>query len=576
MLSALSVSLVGNEAGGRRAERSLARQGFAPAERFEWQGGTLQAWVHPDERGRAEGFVRSPSGTACCVGPIWYRGRFGDDALALLLDEVEEPSEIDETKLRGNFALFLHKRNSAWLLNDSLGFVHVYSSVDRLFHSTSWLATRACVGDSRIDEIAAIQYVLQGASHSEQTVARGVAKLPLGHAIDLATGHVWARFPMGVWGGSQTATTLESATDSIEAHLRTVFAEVVSAFPGRTSAALSGGFDSRLIVAGLLAQGERPRLFVYGDSASGDVSVASEIASAEGLSIKVVDKDAMNLELPVPDLAELVRCALFFDGLPTDGIDDPGADRRTRREQSIGGSIALNGGGGEIFRNFFHLPDRRYRPRDLVRAFYRGFDGAAFRQRSGLADYESAMAESIGRSVGLGPSEGDRLLAREQTEWVYPLFRCHHWMGANNSVAVRQGNFVTPLVDLQSARIATMLPLEWKNAGRLESRLITAFHRGIASHPSSYGFRFSEGPNLRARLNEWMTCRRPAFARPAINAMRRRLRGSGPSARLVARCRSLLPGEWLLDPLLDLERLPDDAAFARALAVEVVTREVAP
>lgn len=576
MLNALSVSLSGDEAGRLRAARSFEQQGFVPAARFDWAGGALQAWGHPAQPDVPDCFVTSEAGTGCCIGPIWYRGRFGVQALTLLLAEIDEPSMIDETRLRGNFALFLHKRGRAWLLNDALGFVHLFRSGDGRFHSTSWLAARAYVGDAGVDETAAVQYVLQGASHSTQTVALGVTKLAPGHAIDLADGRVQSRFPMGIWAGAQTFTSPGAATRAIEAHLGAVFAEVVSAFPGRVSAALSGGFDSRLIVAGLLAHGERPRLFVYGNPASGDAPVAREVAQAEGLPIEVVDKEAMNRQLPAPDLAELVRSALFFDGLPNDGIDDPGADRRTRIEQTADGRIALNGGGGEIFRNFFHLPDRRYGAGDLVRAFYRGFDAGVFRGRGGLADYESAMADAIAQSVGLDAGEAGRLLAREQVEWVYPLFRCHHWMGVNNSVAVRHGHFATPLVDLESTRIACMLPLEWKNAGRFESGLIAALHRGIASGPSTYGFRFIDGPDLRARWNEWITCQRPAFVRPTINAVRRRLHGAGPSAALVARCRSLLPGEWRLDPLLDLSRLPDDAAFGRALAIEVVSRELAP
>jgi asparagine synthase (glutamine-hydrolysing) len=116
--------------------------------------------------------------------------------------------------------------------------------------------------------------------------------------------------------------------------------------------------------------------------------------------------------------------------------------------------------------------------------------------------------------------------------------------------------------------------LRWKNAGRLESQLIARLHHGIANQPSSYGFRFSDGPNWRASLTEWEHCMRPVSARPLINSARRRLHNIGPSAGMIARCRSLLPGEWRLDPVLDLTRLPDDSAFGRALSVEIAWREL--
>lgn len=67
---------------------------------------------------------------------------------------------------------------------------------------------------------------------------------------------------------------------------------------------------------------------------------------------------------------------------------------------------------------------------------------------------------------------------------------------------------------------------------------------------------------------------RPVFARPFINAARRRLHKAGVAAGMIARCRELMPGEWRLDPVLDLERLPDNVAFSRALAVETAWREL--
>ena len=597
MTGALSVSLGGEDAASARAARSLKDQGFAPGLRFAWNGGALQAWARPWQGARGEADagtgVETAAGFACCVGPVWYRGRFGADALRLLLDEVPTPAHIDPMQLRGNFALFMRKHGRSWLMNDALGFARIYGSSDGRFYSTSWLATRAFGGSSEIDEAAAIEYVLQGAAHSERTVAASVGKLPLGHLVDLDARRASSRFPQDIWSGRHVLSaalgapfrSIEHAVDAIAAHLKGVFGEIVSALPGRISAALSGGFDSRLILAGLLACGERPRLFVYGGSDSEDVPIARQVAGAKGLGLTIVDKDILNSQYPMPSIEELVNSALFFDGLPNDGILDAGADRLTRLEQTANARLALNGGGGEILRNFFRLPERGYRARDIVKTFYRGFDRGVFRNEIGLEKYEVGLAQSMLASLGVseardggsaGASDPGPRLTRAQTELLYPLFRCHHWMGVNNSVSLRHGQFATPLVDLPMVLTAAQLPLSWKNAGQLQSRVIAAMHSGVARHPSAYGFDFCKGPGRRARLNEWGTARRPVFARPMINGLRRRLSGERVSPDLVARYRQLLPGEWRLDPVLHLNRLPDDCAFARALSVEVVARELAP
>jgi asparagine synthase (glutamine-hydrolysing) len=552
----------------------MQRQGFKAAAGHDWKGAALSIWTHPAQLDVENSDVRTPSGVACCVGPLWYRRLFGSAALSLLLDDFATTGQVDEAELRGNFALYLHTQSHCALMNDVLGFVRVYVSLDRCFYSTSWLATCAYAGTVELDEAAAAEYVLLGASHSDRTVAQGITTLPLAHAFDLVERRPFARIPANAWGDARIPHSFEAAADEICSHLQTVCQEIAAAFHERVRAALSGGFDSRLIVAGLLASGAKPRLFVYGSSDSEDVRIARMVADSARLPLDAIDKTVLNRETSVPDLDRLVHNALFFDGLPTDGIHDPGADQQTRMAQNAEGWIALNGGGGEIFRNFFHLPDRRLRILDVMRAFYRDFDPGVFRHRDGLSAYEGRMASSIGRSLGIEDATARQRLTREQVELVYPLFRCHHWMGVNNSISVRHGYYATPLVDLTLVRLAGRLPMVWKNAGRFESRLIARLHDGLARQPSSYGFRFAEGPSRHARFTEWATRMRPIFARPFISATRRRLHRLAVTPGMIAHCRALLPGEWRMDHVLELERLSDDRAFARALAVEVVWREL--
>jgi asparagine synthase (glutamine-hydrolysing) len=574
VLNALSIFLAnGDPAGEARAMRSLDMQGFLRVTSFEWTGGRAVAWGCPEQLQVEHCVVRTPRGAACCVGPLWFRGHFGRPALAVLLDEVHATGRLEENALRGNFALFLHTDEHTWLLNDALGFVRIHASADGCFFSTSWLAACAYLPQVQLDTASAVEYVLLGAAHSRHSVARDVSLVPLGQGQDLRRRSTWQRFPDGFGSGIPEFDSLDEAAATIAEHLRVVSKELTSAFPDRINAALSGGFDSRLIVAGLLAAGTRPQLFVYGDPGSADVVIAKTVAGATGIPLAAIDKGVLNRGLSAPDIESLAQSALFFDGLPSDGIDDPGADRQTRLQQTANGSIALNGGGGEIFRNFFHLPDRDFSALDIVRAFYRGFSAGIFRDPDGLARYEARLATSICDIAGISGGDGERL-TRKQVELLYPLFRCHFWMGLNNSVGVRHGYYATPLVDLESVRMALRVPLRWKNAGTLQSRLITALHPEIAAQYSAYGFRFDVGPDWKAWLAEWATCARPVSLRPLINATRRRLRKARVAPAALQRYRATLPGEWRMDSLLDLGQLPDDRALGRALAVEVVWRRI--
>lgn len=577
MLNALSMGLAtGDRAGHARVIGSFERQGFACVARIEWAGGHVLGWGDPRQQHVEDCVVRAPHGTACCLGPLWYAGKFGTAALAALIEDSHAGRQIDEAVLRGNFVLFLHTARHCVVFNDGLGFARLYTSPDGRFHSTSWLATCAYAGKVALNEPAAIEYVLLGASHSSETVASGITTLPPATGLDLTSSVRYDR--PRVWEGAAAAAaaTLDDAVARMTAHFATVFEETSAAFPGQVRTALSGGFDSRLILAGLLSRGNRPGLFVYGNAASGDVPIARAVAGSVGLALDVIDKGALDAQVPPPDLERLVSSALFFDGLPNDGIDDAGADQQTRLRQSSAGRLELNGGGGEIFRNYFHLPDWRYSAMDIVRAFYRGFDRGVLRQAGALAAYERRMAESIARAIGVPGNDFALPLDRHRLELAYPLFRCHHWMAVNNSVALRYGYYATPLIDPVSTAMAWQLPLRWKNAGLLEARLIKAMHPGIAGQMSEYGFRFSDGPHARVRWQAWMDRSRPVWLRPLIGSAGRRLRRRMVAPGWLAHCRTLLPGEWCVDHLLDLARLTDSRALARALAVEVVWRKLLP
>ena len=101
----------------------------------------------------------------------------------------------------------------------------------------------------------------------------------------------------------------------------------------------------------------------------------------------------------------------------------------------LSGVLALNGGGGEIFRNFFYLPDRPLSTREIVWAFYSQFDSRCFVGSNGPQEYRDRLAEKIGDAVGVS----GRRLTRAEVERIFPVFRCRYWMGKNSSINNRLG-----------------------------------------------------------------------------------------------------------------------------------------
>src|SRR5439155_21077878 len=178
------------------------------------------------------------------------------------------------------------------------------------------------------------------------------------------------------------------------------FAAVATSFGDRVTCALSGGYDSRLILALLRRHGISPRVYVYGPPGDRDVELARAIAEGEGFALEIVDKDKQLAFTPSEFGAVAYENFLASDGYTWSGIFTNGAERAQRASRVNGNAIALNGGGGEIWRNFFYLLDRTYTPREILWSFYSQFDPetctAAFDQEDYFRQLEGKLEALIG------------------------------------------------------------------------------------------------------------------------------------------------------------------------------------
>ena len=141
---------------------------------------------------------------------------------------------------------------------------------------------------------------------------------------------------------------------------------------------------------------------------------------------------------------------------------------------------------------------------------------------------------SLGRQAASRAARTARL-PRAEIELVYSLLRLRYWMGRNNSLAVRCGSFMTPLVHPRLVALSAAVPLNWKAFGQLEAAVIHRLSPAVARVPSSYGFRFNETPSLQHRLSVLTTMHRPMFLRRHAASIKEALRK--PSVLAV-------PKEW--------------------------------
>ena len=515
-----------------------ARQGFSAGHKLAWPTG-FAWWFDTPVNPRGSGALhREGDRYAASVGALQWRGRRGADALKALLACGDTPQQLPLSEISGSFVLLIGGPTGVWLCNDTLGLHKVYEVGGGAWRSTSMMVCRALLPRPKIDRLRAQEYVLLGANHARQTPLQGLSLMDPKQAINLATG---ASLPLHRDANLRQHAGPKTAAEAVEAvadNLAQEFRQLAQAWGPGIGMALSGGFDSRLLLAALDHVGVPPRLYVYGRAADADVVIGRQIAARLGRDIEVLDKSLLGQDLPPLTAAALRANYAFFDGLPVDGVFDRGIDQRTRLMQVQGGLLNLNGGGGEILRNFFYLPDRNYSARDVVNAFYSGWLDEVFVSTQEREAFMHAMQTSVLDALGQpsgSAAAGHRPLPRSEIELVYSQFRLRYWMGRNNSVAARYGAFMTPLVTPSLVALLAPLPMRWKDCGALEAKVITRLSARVAQGPSAYGFDFSQGPGWRQRLAMAGTLVRPPWLRHHSLRVQRQL----------GRVRTVtVPSEW--------------------------------
>ena len=485
----------------------MTRQGFTDPRTLG--GPHFELVVYPKQNHCADNVVEFDNGDFCAsVGTLLYRERSGAEALQHYYSDFS-PGSPPADNLYGAFCIIIKKNGKLFLLLDRLGIYKAYRNPQGTVWSSSFLANAATLEHPRVNEQAVYEFVFQGATYGNETVFRDVQTVdcdfiyPLDDELQPVAREGAIRDPQPA-----TASMAELVEENLAA-LRTYYRGIAGCFGDNVDTALSGGYDSRLTLALLKDRGLTPHVHVYGKPDDADVRVAREIDRHEKLGLKHIDKSVFP-RLSEDEVAGVVeQNHRVFDGCPTDGIFNNGSDLVTRRQRCASGSLMLNGGGGEVFRNFFYLPDRRYSVQQLLWTFYSQFDPAVTTRRFNEGDYHARLGEKIRAVLGTDRQK----LTRTEIELVYPLFRCRYWMGKNNSINNRLGYALTPFIDYSIVKRAISVPLAYKNHGAFEAALIREVSPVLASYPSDYGHDFLGGPGLKHVLADRMTLLRPTRLR---------------------------------------------------------------
>ncbi|MGH7100236.1 MAG: hypothetical protein ACREE4_21675 [Stellaceae bacterium] len=416
-------------------------------------------------------------------GTFIYSRRSGPEALRLFWRESNHAAAL--AGCRGHYALIERRAGRTTLLRDPLGAYEVYHDRNFRIISASFLALARNIQRRTVHAAECIEYVLNGVTFGTETPIEEVQRLDMGEAITFDPVPRIIHRDVILCPGESPSPLSEQLRQNILV-LQEYLASLAEAFQGRIKLSFSGGYDSRLLLAALRSLGITPSLFVYGPESGHDVRAAKQLAGAENIPLEHVDKERCCPVTPerFPQMAR--ENFHWYDGFPQMGMFHSNAENIIRVERSLGDVVILNGGGGEVYRNFFKFVGRNLSARNFVRCFLSHFNPAILAAPALHACFEDGLTRKVEALLGVAGSKLDR----RQVECLYPHFRCRSWFGRANSLDNRFGSSILPYYDQRVVESALCLPIRSKHFGNFESLMIRELDHALARHPSSHGFPF--------------------------------------------------------------------------------------
>ncbi|MCR5871646.1 hypothetical protein LRS12_13505 [Sphingomonas sp. J344] len=275
------------------------------------------------------------------AGTLVADGKMGDAALAALLDM--DPLALDWDRLGGQFVALVRRNGRNFLFGDYFSAFQLFHDTDDRVFATAFLAAARALPRLSFDAQGVYELVFNVMPVGDDTVFEQLRTLSPNSVVELtATGtvrHSVAK-PLPV------VPSNDALPDRIARHrdrLLGIVGAHVDALGGNVRAPLSGGLDSRLVLAALRNRGCAPHVYVYGVPDDEDVVIARQIGDTLGFPIEWLDKE--DGTVPPDAFADLVdRNYRQYDGLPTFGnIFDNGTNGTAQLARHADGALAVSG-----------------------------------------------------------------------------------------------------------------------------------------------------------------------------------------------------------------------------------------
>ncbi len=389
-------------------------------------------------------------------------------------------------RLQGLFALLVVDRRSrqAHVITDRCGSLHVYwrQLADGVAVCTS-SAVLAGLGEAQLDPVGVHEFVATGIIYEDRSLWQDIRKIGPATVLTLDPAGVQRRRYWDFAAVEPETLNLEEAVEQTRHGL----VEVLKALPDTGEPPISdltGGYDSRLLLAGLL-DAQRPfHTTVSGSADHPDVTVAARIAAE-------LDLQHQNIGAPPLPTAEEFDAALRM----TDGEYDAFDFARIlhiHRRLAAGHGMSLNGSFGELARGYWWellWPKlARRRPLDAARVARKrfaaiGYDYSIFAPAARL-DLAAHMAAVAGRAIAPSADYPNTT----QMDCVYYSLRMQRWQGRIASSTNQLWPAISPIGFAQVLDPILAARADARFRSLLARRLFQRFAPPLARIPLEHGY----------------------------------------------------------------------------------------
>lgn len=555
----------------RESLQSIDALCFSRELKLESTGARLFILENPDITQKGYALFEKGKDFIIAFGAFFYRQQQGIHALNALYQEFDQVKQA-RRHFSGHYILIASIGNKITIINDALNAYKIYhdSKLNKFSNSLPILAR--CSDDNSLNDQGIYEYIFNGCCFGTKTVFENIGSIDHDVLLEISRKETYTvSYPSGLPGLiERRSPDYDLLLDQNQSNLLDLFSKYALIEDQAFKVALSGGFDSRLLVALFLNKAIDLDVFVYGKDKDLDVKIPKCICQGLNLSLDIIDKSTRYRKREEEQESIWQKVYWTYGGTPYLGILNAEIDYQDRIARSQDNSILVNGSAGEIFRHFYYLPDHQVSTVDFVRSFHCRYDKRWLAQRFNEQNYIGSMQRLI-RSL-LSESSDD--MTRSEVDSLYYLLRARYWTAHDMVTNLHFGTALYPFLEASVINGTQNIPYRWRKNGKFEAELIRRIYPKIASFTSSYGYAFDQPAPLSYKLKMLMSYHRPYWLRKrSVEIQKISSDEELRSSQLYKRMKHFFGKDMVMNEYLKLESINSFNVLNRALTVEYFIRE---